>query len=130
MENGPRPVSIDAAVAGLRFLPDRSPTTTSEEAADAFARLAAYRDGGVFVGHWAGDSEWERHPLGDELVLLIEGETKLFFLTDSGERSDRLVAGDLVVVPQGTWHRFESAGAVKVLSVTPQPSEYRMDTPR
>lgn len=72
MENGPCPVSIDATVAGLRFLPDRSPTTTAEEAADAFARLAPYRDGGVFVGHWAGESEWERHPLGDELVLLIE----------------------------------------------------------
>jgi uncharacterized cupin superfamily protein len=129
VDDAPNPIAIAPAVAALRLLPDRRPSTTADEAADAFARLADYRDGGIFVGHWAGTSEWERHPAGDELVLLLDGETEIFFLIDGRERSGRLVAGDVVVVPQGTWHRFETSGAVKVLSVTPQPSEYRTDTP-
>lgn len=108
-------------VAALTFLADRTPHTTSPE---AFARLADYRDGAVFVGHWAGTSEWERHPVGDEIVMVIAGETTITYLTDEGEESSRLAAGELVVVPQATWHRFHTPEAVQVLSVTPQPTDH------
>jgi hypothetical protein len=43
----PRPISIEDALATLIFLPDRAPRTTSEESADAFVLLSAYRDGGT-----------------------------------------------------------------------------------
>jgi uncharacterized cupin superfamily protein len=128
-EARPHPISIDRAIAALTFLSDRTPTTTAEESADSFARLSDYRDGGVFVGHWAGSSDWERHSVGDEIVMVFDGETTLTFLAEDGERSSRLRAGDLVVVPQGTWHRFETPDRVKVLSVTPQPTDHRTDRP-
>ena len=128
-EARPDPIAIDRAIAALTFLSDRTPTTTAEESADAFTLLSDYRDGGVFVGHWAGSSEWERHPVGDEIVLVFDGETTLTFLAEGGEQSSRLRAGDLVVVPQGTWHRFETPDGVKVLSVTPQPTDHRTDRP-
>ena len=83
---GPHPVSIDDAVAGLRFLPDRSPFTTAEQSEGVFATLADYREGGVFIGRWAGTSEWERHTVGDEIVMVLEGATTIFFLTEDGER--------------------------------------------
>jgi uncharacterized cupin superfamily protein len=128
-EGRPDPMSIDRAIAALTFLSDRTPTTTAEESADAFTLLSDYRDGGVFVGHWAGSSEWERHSVGDEIVMVFDGETTLTFLAKDGEQSSRLCAGDLVGVPQGTWHRFETPDGVKVLSVTPQPTDHRTDRP-
>lgn len=124
----PHPVSTTDALAGLQFLADRSPHTTDEAAADAFALVAPYRDGGVFVGHWAGNSEWERH-IADEIVMALDGETTIFFLDDAGEHPGRLGPGDLVVVPQGTWHRFETPEGVKVLSVTPQPTDHTAERP-
>jgi uncharacterized cupin superfamily protein len=128
-ETRPQPFDIHEAIADLTFLPDRTPTTTAEESEDAFARMCAYRDGAIFVGRWAGKSEWERHAVGDEIVMVIGGETTITFLAGDDEQSSQLRAGDLVVVPQGTWHRFDTPDEVKVLSVTPQPTDHRSDRP-
>jgi uncharacterized cupin superfamily protein len=128
-ESRPMPLAIHKAIEDLTFLPDRTPTTTAEESAEAFARLSSYRDGAIFVGRWAGTSEWERHAVGDEIVMVIGGETTITFLAEDVEASSQLRAGDLVVVPQGTWHRFETPDEVKVLSVTPQPTDHRSDRP-
>ena len=37
--------------------------------------------------------------------------------------------GELVVVPQGTWHLFETPDRVQLLSVTPQPTDHAVDRP-
>ena len=68
----PTPVSIDAALESLTFLPDRTPLTSRD---DYFAVLSPYRDGGMFVAHYAGETEWERHNTGDEVVMVLEGRT-------------------------------------------------------
>jgi mannose-6-phosphate isomerase-like protein (cupin superfamily) len=125
----PVPISIDEAIAVLSFLPDRTPLTTSDESKDAFARLADYRDGAVFVGHWAGNSEWERHAVGDEIVMVLDGETTIFFRDGDYDQPGRLTAGELVIVPEGTWHRFETPESVKILSVTPQPTDHSPHRP-
>lgn len=129
MAAGLRSVSITTTIDGLDFLPDRTPATTDADAAGAFARLCNYRDGAVFVGHWAGASEWERHAVGDEIVVVLDGATTLFALIDGDEHPTALGAGEMVVVPQGTWHRFETADRVQVMSVTPQPTEHLADRP-
>ena len=125
----PHPVSIVEAVGELAFLALRTPTTTAEEAAGAFRNLGRYRDGAIFVGHWAGTSEWERHAVGDEIVMVLDGETTIFVTGADGETPHALTAGDLVVVPCGAWHRFETPVGVKVLTVTPQPTEHRTALP-
>lgn len=126
----PEPVSIDGAIAQLTFLPNRTPTGDDDASADAFSRLAAYRDGAIFVGHWAGRSEWERHTAGDEIVMVVDGSTTIYFLDEEeAEHPATLHTGELVVVPQGTWHRFETTEAVTVLSVTPQPTDHTADRP-
>ena len=127
--DGPVPISVAGALGGLTFLADRTPDTTPEEAAGAFALLADYRDGGIFVGHWAGRSEWERHGVADEIVVVLEGATTITFRTDDGERSAALVAHDMVVVPKGTWHRFDTPDGVRLFSVTPQPTDHNAETP-
>ena len=122
------PISLTDTLAGLRFMPDRTPTTPDEAFADVFATMSGYRDGGIYVGEYAGNSEWERHRYGDELVLALDGSTKLIMLIDGVEQANELCALELVVVPQGVWHRFETpAGGVKILTVTPQPTDHQLD---
>ena len=125
----PRPVSVSDVLASVEFLPNRTPQTTDEEAADSFSVLTDYRDGGVFAGHWAGTSEWERHPVADEIVMVVEGSTTIYFLDDGNEHSSCLGADDLVVVPRGVWHRFETPESVKLISVTPQPTDHSAERP-
>jgi mannose-6-phosphate isomerase-like protein (cupin superfamily) len=126
---GPHPIAIADTIAELVFLPDRTPTTTVEQSEGAFRHLATYRDGGIFVGHWAGSSEWERHSAGDEIVMVIDGRTTITFLADGAEVSSALGPNDLVIVPQGTWHRFETPDRVTLLSVTPQPTDHTANRP-
>lgn len=122
-------LSLHSAFGELRFVGDRTPTSTEAELRDAFATLAAYRDGAIYVGHYAGDSEWERHQNGDEIVFVVEGETTLYLMDGSEDVPQRLGAGMLIVVPRGVWHRFETKEAVKVLTVTPQPTDHSVERP-
>ncbi len=125
----PHPVALADEFDRLTFLPGRTPRTSDESAGDAFARLADYRDGAVFIAHWAGESEWERHPVGDEVVMIVDGATTMSMLIGGDEQRYALTRGDLVVVPQGTWHRFHAPDGVKVMTVTPQPTDHSADLP-
>jgi len=59
----------------------------------------------------------------DQLVSTIEGQTVLILFVDGTEQRKTLDEGSLIVVPGGTWHRFETAG-VKILTLTPQPTDH------
>jgi len=122
----PIPKSIDEAFVGVNFLAERTPESQDEEFS---ALVAPYRDGGVFVSHYAGNSEWERHQVGDEIVAVVEGATTMFLLIDGEEVAQAMGPGELVVVPEGAWHRFETPDGVKVVSVTPQPTDHQVERP-
>jgi len=117
-------VHIETELAKLTVLRDRTPDTPLEEEDKAFATLADLGDGGVFAGSFDGESPWERHTKGDELVHILAGETRLTLLSDAGPQELVMTAGMLTVVPQGCWHRFHAPGGVTVLTVTPQPTEH------
>ncbi len=124
-------VDIQATLAGLPVLRGRSAETPEEEAAEAFATLADFGDGGIFAGSFAGESPWERHAKGDELVQILAGETTLTVLTDDGSQILEMKAGMLTVVPRGCWHRFNAPGGVTVLTATPLPTDHsNADDPR
>ena len=123
-------ISIDEAIAGLTYLPNRSPEMGhSELTARAFSTIAKYRDGGIHIGYYSGSSEWERHPAGDELVIALEGATTLILLIDGVEEHVQLTTGELAVVPVNTWHRFVDSEKLKVLAVTPDPSDHQQEHP-
>ena len=122
-------ISIKEALSRLTFLERRTPKTTDSEIQDAVATLSEYRDGGIYVAHYAGRSEWERHSNGDEIVLVVEGETTLILLTGGSEVANVLMEGELLVVPRSVWHRFETPKGVKVMSVTPQPTDHSIERP-
>ena len=125
----PKVISLPEAFQQLTFYGERQPGSDDAALGDAFADLGTYRDGGLFIGHYAGNSEWERHGQGDELVYVIEGATTLVLLQEGEEYPMHLQAGQMLVVPQGTWHRFETPDGVKIFTATPQPTDHRIDFP-
>ncbi len=117
-------VDIKAVLETLPVLHGRTPRTDDAESSKSFATLAGYRDGGIFAGSFDGDSEWERHARGDELVHVLDGETEITLLIDDGPQKMTLKAGMLTVVPQGCWHRFHAPDGVTLMTVTPQPTDH------
>src|SRR2546428_10025145 len=57
------------------------------------------------VTRFSEPSHWERHPAGDELLHVLEGEADVAPLTDSGPARPTVRAGSLFVCPPGLWHR-------------------------
>ncbi len=105
--------------------------TTEADAKAAFARLDSFDHGGIFVGRFSGTSPWERHPQGDELVHVLDGEVDLTVLTDGEPVRVTLRAGSVFVVPQGLWHRQVARAVVTLLTATPTPTDISTaDDPR
>jgi mannose-6-phosphate isomerase-like protein (cupin superfamily) len=65
-------------------------------------------------------SMWERHPGGEELVMLISG-TATIVLEESGqERAVQLNSpGSYVLVPQNVWHTAKTTIPTTMLFLTP-----------
>jgi len=124
-------VDIKAALAELPVLRDRTNDTPDAEARAAFAVLAPFGEGSIFAGSFSGESKWERHAGGDELVHVLDGAATLTIMTADGPQGVDLKSGMLVVVPRGHWHRFRVPERVTVLTATPQPTEHTTaDDPR
>lgn len=115
------PISLDKAFSSIQFLGDRKPTSTALDLANSFSQLADYRDGAIFAVHYAGSSEWERHASGDELVLVVEGETIIYLLIAGEEEVHRLGANEFI--------GFETPTGVKAFFVTPQPTDHQVERP-
>ena len=126
-------LDLNAEFAKLKMLRGRTPQTPEAARKGAFARLAPYRDGAIFTAKFSGNSPWERHPNGDEIVQIAEGATILHIMADDGPQSFALKAGMVAIVPQNTWHRFEAPDGVSLMTATPQPTEhltFATDDPR
>jgi uncharacterized cupin superfamily protein len=120
----PKAVDIREAIAPLPLLRNRRPDSCGPEVDAAFATLIETRGGDVFAGSFEGESAWERHGNGDELVQVLEGETRLTILTEDGPNVLEMKAGMVSVVPQGCWHKFNAPTGVTVLTMTPQPTDH------
>lgn len=117
-------VKISEALAGKKMLTGRRPDMTEDELDGTFATLLETQDGGVYAGSFQGESAWERHNNGDELVQVVDGTTRLTIMTGDGPQVLEMSAGMVTVVPQGCWHRFESASGVTVMTMTPAPTDH------
>jgi mannose-6-phosphate isomerase-like protein (cupin superfamily) len=76
-------------------------------------------------------SWWERHPVGDELVLVLSGGVDFLIRTDDWLQSVTMGPGQAAIVPAGTWHRAVVPIPSRLLFVTPRPArtERREVTP-
>jgi len=122
----PVAVDIHAALDALPTLEGRTPDSPGEDLCSAFATLALTETGGVFTGTFSGESAWERHSQGDELVQVLKGETHLTILHETDQTNMTLSAGMLTIVPRGCWHKFKAEKPVSLITMTPQPTDHSM----
>jgi len=126
-------VDVAEALKSKPFFKGRSPENEAE-AGTAFAQLGtigAISNATIFAGSYQGNTPWERHGEGDELVQALDGMTRITILTDDGSETHELTAGQFVIVPKGLWHRFETPEGVTVMTATPQPTDHSTaDDPR
>jgi quercetin dioxygenase-like cupin family protein len=74
----------------------------------------------VVLSHYSGDTNWERHPAGDELLYVMDGGLDVTALTPAGPVRTLVDAGQVFICPKGLWHRPRPRGAaVRLLSLTP-----------
>jgi mannose-6-phosphate isomerase-like protein (cupin superfamily) len=105
--------------------------TTAQEDAAAFPRLASFNDGAIYVGRFAGQTPWERHPDADELLYVLDGAVDITLLTERGPAQVSVAAGSAFVVPRGLWHRQWARPSVTLLAAVPDNSEIsEADDPR
>jgi mannose-6-phosphate isomerase-like protein (cupin superfamily) len=117
-------IDLNAELAKLTMLRERTPQTTRAERQGSSAQLAPYRDGAIFTTKFAGKGGWERHRNGDELVHILDGAATLHLMTDDGPQALTLRPEMIAVVPQGIWHRFDSPDGVTLMTATPQPTDH------
>ena len=67
---------------------------------------------------------WECHPLGDEIVIVLEGEGTFIQATDQGEVHIPVSAGMSVVNPKGVWHTADITVPIKAVYITPAPDTH------
>jgi mannose-6-phosphate isomerase-like protein (cupin superfamily) len=94
-------------------------STTEEDAIAAERKLASFNQCMVGLVRYWGQPPWERHPGGDELLHILEGEVDVIVLTDGGPVHEIARAGSVCIVPQGLWHRTHARAAVTLLYMTP-----------
>lgn len=69
--------------------------------------------------HGPSWTHWERHPAGDELVVVLSGRVTLVQERDSGEERLELGPGQATVNARGVWHTADVHEAGQALFVTP-----------
>lgn len=85
-------------------------------------RFAADGDDGRLVCITPQDrtwDTWERHPAGEELVVVLAGRIELVQETESEQRVVALGPGEAVVNPAGVWHTARVREPGRALFVTP-----------
>jgi quercetin dioxygenase-like cupin family protein len=93
--------------------------TTEAEANGAVRELGWLADRLVAVMRFAGETPWERHPGGDELLHVLDGEVDVTVLTDDGPMHVPVASGGVFVCPRGLWHRQRPKTSATLLFATP-----------
>lgn len=126
-------IDLTAELKQTTMLRGRTPQTPQAERQGSSRNVADYRDGAIFTSKFAGEGAWERHRNGEEIVHVLDGDTTLHLITETGPEMLTLNAGMIAIVPQAAWHRFSSPNGVTLMTVTPQPTDHpnvHVDDPR
>jgi quercetin dioxygenase-like cupin family protein len=70
----------------------------------------------------SGDASWttwERHPAGEELVVVVSGRLTLIQEIDGAERRIEMREGEAIVNPRNVWHTADIDEPCRTLFVTP-----------
>lgn len=76
---------------------------------------------GRLVSAFENDADWtmwERHPAGDEFVMLLSGRMRMILEEGDGTREITLGPEEFVVVPRGVWHTADVLEPGRALFIT------------
>jgi mannose-6-phosphate isomerase-like protein (cupin superfamily) len=96
-----------------------TPNTTEAEADAAVRVLTSLGPYTLGLMRFSGQTPWERHPEGDELLHVLDGTIDLTVLTDTGPTGVTLDRGSVFVCPKGLWHRQRPREFATLLFSTP-----------
>jgi mannose-6-phosphate isomerase-like protein (cupin superfamily) len=116
--------SITQEVSGLSRLMGRRSDSPHEDMEAHHKHLGSLHGAPIVVASFQGQGCWERHPMGEELVQIVDGSAEVTLITDSGPETVTVDTGAMFVVPAGIWHRFTAPHGVTLLVATPQPSDH------
>src|SRR5262245_25200373 len=100
------------------------PSWQTPDGQAAFWLGDAFNGGASWVGCFSGTSPWERHPDGEELLHVLEGEVEITVLAQKGSLRRRIKAGAMFVVPRGLWHKQRAIGSVVECGATSGRSQH------
>lgn len=107
--------STARVVEGFAWTPEALARYSAETADDG--------DEGRLVMTFPNDADWtswERHPGGEEVVVLLSGRADLIQRDeDETERRIELQAGQAIVNPKGAWHTVDVHEPGRILTITP-----------
>ena len=63
-------------------------------------------------------TNWEMHPAGDEILLMLEGRATFLLDHADGVKEIDFAAGRLLVIPKGVWHTAKVSVPVRLLAIT------------
>jgi mannose-6-phosphate isomerase-like protein (cupin superfamily) len=116
-----KPFSLDRTFLNLR--PDGSvtPIKVGPRFWATIHRRTDLDDGRlVTMSRQAEDwSHWERHPAGDEVLILLSGELQIVLESAGRTRRVAMRAGQSLVVPKGVWHRAVVKKTGNMVFITP-----------
>jgi mannose-6-phosphate isomerase-like protein (cupin superfamily) len=97
----------------FEFTPERLEAYEEMSASDSVeGRLVS------FGRHGADWSVWERHPAGDEVVLVVSGRLVAHQEIDGQDRTVELGPGQFIVNPPGVWHTADVVEPGDALFIT------------
>ena len=89
--------------------------------------IAAYNYNDVMVVKFKGEFDFHKHDTTDDFFLVLEGE---MYMDYQDQPSERVQAGEIVIVPAGVIHRPRAEEEVKVLLIEPQGEPNSGDSDR
>lgn len=63
-------------------------------------------------------TNWEVHPAGDEILIMLEGQATFVLELSDGLREIVLSAGRSLVIPKGVWHTAKVSQPAHLLAIT------------
>lgn len=84
--------------------PTVRPETPKEEAIRTLTFLGKCGDHAIGISYFQGHSAWARHPLGDEIFIVLSGSLRLLSLDREGEHQLEAGPNSLIRIPAGLWH--------------------------
>jgi quercetin dioxygenase-like cupin family protein len=83
-----------------------------------------FNGGTTWIGQFSGQSPWEMHPDGDELLHILKGKVEITLMMGKRPKKTMVPAGSVFIVPKGHWHRQRALSPVTEFGATSGGTHY------